>query len=208
MYRYGLAVPLVMPKLWNDTVAAHRRAVREATLDATAALVAAHGLMAVTMSRIAQETGIGRATLYKYFPDVESILMAWHERQITDHLQHLHYVRERSGERERLPAVLEAYALMIRQRPDTELAALLHGGPHLVQAEQHLIGFLAGLLTEGVRRGEVRQDVAPTELARYCLHALAAAGSLPSHAAVRRLVQVTLAGVRPVTPANRQPVDI
>jgi AcrR family transcriptional regulator len=197
-----------MPKLWMETVDAHRRAVREATLDATAALVAAHGLMAVTMSRIAQETGIGRATLYKYFPDVESILLAWHERQIADHLQHLHDVRERSGERERLPAVLEAYALLIRQRPDTELAALLHSGAHVAQAEQHLIGFLAGLLTEGVGRREVREDVAPKELATYCLYALAAAGSLPSVAAVRRLVQVTLAGVRHVSPGPRQSADI
>lgn len=34
----------------------------------------------MTMSRIAEEIGIGRATLYKYFPDVEAILLAWHER--------------------------------------------------------------------------------------------------------------------------------
>jgi len=35
------------------------------------------------------------------------------------------------------------------------------------------------------------------ELARYCVHALAAASGLPSKAAVRRLVMVTLAGLRP-----------
>src|SRR5215212_6500884 len=40
-------------------------------------------------------------------------------------------------------------------------------------------------------------DVAPDELASYCLHALAAASSLPSKAAVRRLVTVTVAGLRP-----------
>jgi len=34
------------------------------------------------------------------------------------------------------------------------------------------------------------------ELAAYCLHALAA-GTLPSEAAVERLVAVTLAGLRP-----------
>jgi len=55
---------------------AHRDAVREATIKATAALVAQHGLTGVTMSQIAKDTGIGRATLYKYFPDVESILRA------------------------------------------------------------------------------------------------------------------------------------
>ena len=54
-----------MPKLWTETIDEHRRAVRDATLDATGALVAEHGLASVTMSRIAEETGIGRATLYK-----------------------------------------------------------------------------------------------------------------------------------------------
>ena len=47
--------------------------------------------------------------------------------------------------------------------------------------------------------GDVRNDVAPGELASYCLHALAAASGLPSKAAVRRLVTVTLAGLHPGT---------
>ncbi|MGH2817757.1 MAG: TetR/AcrR family transcriptional regulator, partial [Actinomycetota bacterium] len=74
-----------MPKLWNETIEDHRREVRGAILDTTLALVAEHGLLSVTMSQIAEETGIGRATLYKYFPDVETILLAWHERQINGH---------------------------------------------------------------------------------------------------------------------------
>jgi hypothetical protein len=53
------------------------------------------------------------------------------------------------------------------------------------------------LLTEAAKTGDVRDDVAPEELASYCLHALTAASSLPSKAAVRRLVAVTLAGLRP-----------
>ena len=78
-----------MPKLWNETIEAHRRGVREAILDTTVALVAEHGLRSVTMSQIAEETGIGRATLYKYFPGVEEILLAWHAEHINGHLEHL-----------------------------------------------------------------------------------------------------------------------
>ena len=78
-----------MPKLWTETIEAHRRAVHEAVLDTTAALVAEHGLRAVTMSQIAEQTGIGRATLYKYFPDVEAILVAWHDRHVSGHLEQL-----------------------------------------------------------------------------------------------------------------------
>jgi AcrR family transcriptional regulator len=187
-----------VPRLWNDTIDAHRRAVRDATLDTTAALVAEHGLRSVTMSQIAEATGIGRATLYKYFPDVEQILVAWHERQVTAHLEQLAEVRDRAHSAgKRLEAVLEAYALIVHEHHGTELAALVHQGEHLAHARHHLNTFIRDLLTEGAEAGDLRNDVAPGELADYCLHALAAAGSLPSKAAVHRLVTVILAGLRP-----------
>ncbi len=188
----------LMPKLWKETIEAHRRDVRDATLDTTAALVAEHGLRSVTMSQIAEQTGIGRATLYKYFSDVEAILVAWHERQVTGHLEQLAEVRDQAGDAgERLEAVLEAYALMSHAHHGTELAALLHRGEHVARARQQLSDFIRDLLTEGAETGDLRDDVAPDELASYCLHALTAASSLPSKAAVRRLVMVVLAGLRP-----------
>jgi hypothetical protein len=60
--------------------------------------------------------------------------------------------------------------------------------------QQQLSDFIADLVAEAEGAGEVRDDVPPKELARYCLHALAVASELPSRAAVRRLVSVTLAG--------------
>jgi AcrR family transcriptional regulator len=187
-----------MPKLWEHTIETHRHAVREATLDTTVALVAKHGLRSVTMSQIAQETGIGRATLYKYFPDVEAILVAWHERQIAGHLEHLAELRDRAGgARAALEAVLEAYAFIQHEHHGTELAVLLHRGKHVARAEQQLRSFVRDLLADAAEGGEVRNDVAPDELASYCLHALAAARKLPSRAAARRLVAVTVAGLRP-----------
>jgi AcrR family transcriptional regulator len=175
-----------------------RRAVRDATLDATAALVATHGLTAVTMSQIAEQTGIGRATLYKYFPDVEAILVAWHERQVADHLKELAAVRDQAGHAgERLKAVLEAYALIVQRHRGGELAALLHRDPHVARAEQQLRDFVRDVLREGAASGEVRDDVAPEELASYCLHAVTAARSLPSKAAVHRLITVILAAYSP-----------
>ena len=44
--------------------------------------------------------------------------------------------------------------------------------------------------------GDVRDGAAPDELASGCVHALTAA-TLPFKTAVRRLVAVTLAGLRP-----------
>src|SRR5215204_2242890 len=191
-----------VPRLWNETIEAHRRAVRDAILDTTGALVAEHGLLSVTMSRVAEETGIGRATLYKYFPDVEAILLAWHERHVTGHLEHLAELRDQAGDaRERLEAVLGAYALISHEHHGielgTELAALLHRGEHVARAQQQLRDMIRDLLSEAAETGDLRDDVAPEELVSYCLHTLTAASSLPSEAAVRRLVTVTLAGLRP-----------
>jgi len=189
-----------MPRLWTDTIEEHRRAVREAILDTTAALVADHGLRAVTMSQVAEVAGIGRATLYKYFPDVESILFAWHEREVVAHLGQLAEARDHASDADkRLEAVLEAYALISHEshgHQDAELAAFLHRDERMARAEHRLRNMVRDLLTEAAATGHVRGDVVPDELASYCLHALAAAGRLPSKAAVRRLVAVTLAGLR------------
>ena len=173
-----------VPRLWTETIEEHRRAVHDATLDTTAALVHEHGL-AVTMSKIAAETGIGRATLYKYFPDVEAILVAWHERQIGRHLLQLAEARDQAGSPgQRLEAVLTMYALIQHEHHDTELAALLHRGEHIAQARRQLQDLVSDLLAAAVEVGTVRSDIAPDELASYCLSALAAAGSLPSEGAV------------------------
>ncbi|MDG9710646.1 TetR/AcrR family transcriptional regulator [Streptomyces sp. DH10] len=186
-----------MPKLWNETIDAHRHAVREAILDATAQLVETAGLRSVTMSQVAERTGIGRATLYKYFSDVDAVLLAWHERQITGHLQHLAEVRDRAGTAsERLEAVLRSYAAIARQRHGGELATLLHQGEHITHAERHLTGIVEDLIAQGAQAGDLRSDVPAAELAQYCLHALTAAAGLPSEAAVARLVDVTLDGLR------------
>ena len=191
----------MMPKLWTATIETHRHDVREAILDATMALVAEHGPLAVTMSQIADKTGIGRATLYKYFPDVDAILQAWHAREITHHLHQLAETRDRVGDAgQRLEAVLDAYALIsyqTRGHHDAELVRLLHRDEHVGHAQQQIRDLICGLIVEAAQNGQLRDDVTPEELAVYCLHALTAAAILPSEAATHRLVQVTLAGLRP-----------
>ncbi|TMM12891.1 MAG: TetR/AcrR family transcriptional regulator, partial [Actinobacteria bacterium] len=175
-----------MPRLWSETLETHHREVRDAILETTTALVAEHGLRGVTMSQIAEETGIGRATLYKYFPDVEAILVAWHEGHVAVHLAQLVELRDQFDDPgEALEGVLEAIShRMSHERRGTDVAALVHQDEHVARAEHQLSRFLRDLLAEGVRSGDVRDDVAPSELASYCLHALSAAGRLPSKMAV------------------------
>jgi AcrR family transcriptional regulator len=194
-----------VPRLWNETIEAHRRDVRDAILDTTWTLASEHGPASVKMSEIAEKTGIGRATLYKYFPDVEAILAAWHHRQINRHLVQLAEVRDQTGDpSRRLHAVIEAYARIHQRRAHhrdqphgAELATLLHQDDQVTHAQQQLRVFFRDLLGDAARTGHVRDDINPDELAAYCLHALTAASALPSDAAIQRLVTVTLAGLHP-----------
>jgi AcrR family transcriptional regulator len=188
----------VMPKLWNDTIEAHRRSVDDAILSATVGLASDHGLASLTMSQVAAAVGIGRATLYKYYPDVDAILVAWHERQIGEHLAQLAEVGQQAGPPiRRLTAVLTAFASISREQHSGELAALLHRGEHVRRAQAHLRDFVAHLIADAAAAGDVRSDVPPAELAGFCLHALTAAGTTSSAQAVNRLVKVTMAGLRP-----------
>lgn len=190
-----------MPRLWQTTIDEHRRSVRGAILDSAWALAAERGPLSVTMSQVADAAGIGRATLYKYFPDVASVLVACHERHVAAHLEQLAQLRERAeGPGERLAAVFNAYARNVHHRErhgPRELGALLHRDEHVAVAQRELLDLFRGLLFEAAQAGLVRTDVTPEQLATYCLHALGAAGSLPPGDAVRRLVEITLAGLRP-----------
>ena len=181
-----------VPRLWSDTIDTHRRAVREAVLDATGELASKHGTRGVTMAAIAEAAGIGRATLYKYFPDLDAILLAWHERHVAARLERLTAIVENGSGPEALRAVLLAYAFS--ERHAAELPEL-HGAEHASEARHQLLGFVRDLVSEGVARGTLRDDVPAGELAGYCLHALAAARALPSGQAVQRLVDVTMAGL-------------
>lgn len=203
-----------MPKIWTDTIETHKREVQAAVLDTAARLVADRGLAAVTMSQIAEAAGIGRATLYKYYPDIEAILVAWHERHVADHIARLVAARDAArGVRARLEVVMATYASISFERArghdhsaqqghihghaGTDVDALVHQEAHAGKLHRRLDEIFRDVIVEAARAGVVRRDVPVAELARYCVHALGAARELPSMLAVRRLVDVTLEGIAP-----------
>lgn len=185
------------PKLWSATIDEHRHDVRAAILGATASLVHELGIRKVTMSLVAEKTGIGRATLYKYFPDVESILLEWHEREVKQHVEHLTKLRDSDSDVfERLRIVLERVAQGQREGHGGDVAAMLHRGPHIHRAHDAIRTLIRDVVVEGVERAQIRDDVPPDELASFCVAALSAASGAASKAAVRRLVALTLDALR------------
>jgi hypothetical protein len=119
----------------------------------------------------------------------------------TAHLDRLTTARDGAGDAaDRLAAVLHSYAEIAREpheRHGAELVASLHASAHVARAHDRLRRLVHDALVDAVASGQVRDDVAVEELVDYCLHALSAARNLTSPAAVRRLVTVTLAGLRP-----------
>jgi AcrR family transcriptional regulator len=184
-----------MPRIWADTIDTHRRQVNDAILDATAELIAEHGPLSVAMSAVAERAGIGRATLYKYFPDVEAILVAWHTRDFAEHLHRLKALCENDD------VTLEDLAEFVRAQrrrhpPRTGsdvLGALAHTLAPPESAiedtiEPEITAVLTDLLTRLARRKEVRRDHDPEVLARWLLHAVHAPGGLDDQAVSQLLV--------------------
>ena len=184
-----------MPRIWADTLDTHRRQVNDAILDATAELIAEHGPLSVAMSAIAERAGIGRATLYKYFPDIESILLAWHARDFAEHLHRLRALSENDD------MTLEDLAEFVRAQrhhhPQRKRSYILGTLARTVASaegviedtiEPEIIAVLTDLLTRLARRKEVRGDHDPAVLARWLLHAVHAPGDLDDQAVGQLLV--------------------
>jgi AcrR family transcriptional regulator len=152
------------------------------------------------MSRIAAKAGIVQARLYRYFPDLDAVMRAWHDRQVANHLGYLEDIGDQSGAvTQRLDAVLRAYAAVVHQTHEhrtTDLGVSLHRDEDLVHARRHLHGVVRDLLAEGARSGDIRDDVTPDELADYCLQSLSSAGAHSSSVAIRHLVTATLCRLR------------
>jgi AcrR family transcriptional regulator len=148
-----------VPRLWTTTVEEHRREVRQAILDATWRLATESGLRSVTMSAIADQVGIGRATLYKYFPNVEAILDAQHQQHVAEHLERLGQLSEQPGEpRERLARVLEAYALIGHHRErhgGDDLFARLHRPGTVQDAEERVRRLMQDLIRAALQADDL-----------------------------------------------------
>jgi hypothetical protein len=87
--------------------------------------------------------------------------------------------------------VLGKYAQICQERRrhgGDELAAALHRTETVAELRRHLLGLITRLIADAAASGHVRDDVPPSELASFTIHALDAAVDLTSQAAQTRLV--------------------
>lgn len=181
-----------MPKLWKDTVEEHRRDVRTAILEAAWALAQEHGVRGVTMGLVAEQAGISRATLYKYFRGVDDILVAAHAEHVQAHLAKLRSALDTADTpRQGLERLIEHYTEICFHRGRdgaAGVAALVHTGAQQHHQHAHQLNRLVvDAIRAAQQAGDVRSDLAPKVLATYCLSAAEGAGALANASDARRL---------------------
>lgn len=147
-------------------------------LDAAAAEVRAHGIRRTTASDIARRAGVSRQTLYRYWPDVQSLLAALVTREL---------VAVMPAPDPDAPASLDALVQTLvdtadRVRRMPLLATLRHSDPELlaryvlerVGTSQRLIH---GLIADRVRAGQAAGVVGSGDAGRIAAMVLLIAQS-------------------------------
>ena len=187
-----------MPNIWADTVEQHQAEVRAEILAVTGRLAMSEGERSLTMSGIAKTVGIGRATLYKYFSDVDAILAAWHNAMIDHHLGALREaVSTPSDPLRRLTEAARVHAKMVQAhhgasavilRPETSNSHV----ETVRSGTKQITEFFADLATAVNEIDPTRIAAPPDEYAAYLVHALGAAATTTTQTALDRLLRLTL----------------
>lgn len=146
--------------------------VGDRILDAAAECVLAYGVDRVTLAEIARRAGISRPTVYRRFPDTQSILAALLTARVVR-------VLDDAGDSEtgRRALVARIVGVARRLRHDQIVMSVLHDAPELAMvyiaerlgtSQQILINAVAGQLKLAQEDGSVRAGD-PRRLAAMCL---------------------------------------
>lgn len=152
------------------------RSLSDQILDAAASCVLAYGVDRVTLAEIARRAGVSRPTVYRRFPDTQSILAALLTARIVGVLDETgNQVPGRSALVDRMVRVAA------RLRHDEVIMAVLHSAPEVAMvyiaerpgtSQQILIDALAGELKLAQEVSSKRDRVRagdPRQLATMCL---------------------------------------
>ena len=146
--------------------------------EAAMTLIAERGMSGVTMSAVAERAGVSRQTVYNHFPDLDSIVLAVHERH--DVMDQAEALLGTAG------TATEKIDLLIRHTigayAHTQGAIAIDHGlapvarDSLRRHARQSRDLIIALLEEGVTTREFREDLDPEIDARLLQGALAAAG--------------------------------
>lgn len=162
----------------------------------------AQGCHLVPLEEIARRAGLGRATVYRHFPDRQALGTAVAAQQ----LETLRLVVDAEGERYSFRDLLHmVLSEQVSRRP---LVHLFREFP--AREQRQYADALIAMLTPALRRaqaeGQLRDDIEPADLLRVIHMIEAAVGSEPADtdhdAATRRLIALVLDGLSAPSPSR------
>ncbi len=182
---------------WERARLDHRARQSEAIARAALALIVERGASALSMAAIATAADTSRQTLYRYYPDIDAVLVGVAEVIASHDDQFEAHVLEQSDPAARLDAVVRTLA-HAGGHDDQETAALRAALPPrardvLRRHEDRVVHVLADVLRTGIEGGVFRDDVEPSTDAPLILALAAAADPATTErviALVHRLVDV------------------
>ncbi|MCM0638991.1 TetR/AcrR family transcriptional regulator [Cellulomonas wangsupingiae] len=171
---------------------------RAAVIAAAERVFAARGLSA-PLSEVAREAGVGRATVYRHFPDRYALAAGLYGRHLDDAAR---LAAERAGQ----PGTFEAVVRRIAdgQRQLAGLFPLLRSAPdaagHLDALGERIGTLVTRPLADAIELGEVSPDVTVAEVHLVLMMVegvLASQDDDARDAALDRGLTIALAGLRP-----------
>lgn len=172
-------VPIPVPALdhlrrWSD------RTQQSASIAATAlALIVENGAAALTMAAIASAAGISRQTLYRYYPDIDAVLVGVAEFVASHDEQFEAAVLQQADPRARLDVFVRTVILGGGHGKEGSESLRVTLPPRarevLARHEDRIARLLAEILQAGIDDGAFRHDLRPSADAPLILGLVAAA---------------------------------
>lgn len=159
-----------MPRVEARTVAEHRRIVLGRIYRAFEALVDERGYDAVTLADVAQRAGVARTGMYNYFPDKESLLLAYTAHEMDELLSDLRADLSRIDDPlDRLDAFVRfqiTYSATHRLRPGPALRSVVSAAGFKAIGDYDAVNVatLQAILDEAALEGTVPVELAKDEL--------------------------------------------
>lgn len=175
-----------MPNDWEATLDAHRAHQRQVIHRAAVELATEHGVAGVGMAEVSRRAHISRATLYKYFPNVEEILASYMISEVDqEHRRLEERLAELPSPMARLRTVLGHLLAYFSTPEHLSASTVIVPGQfspavaaRVGAAMQRLHDMVSDEVAAAVDQGALRSDVDPDVLAEVFQHLLSAGRSL------------------------------
>ena len=149
-----------MPKISAPTLEKHRAETVDRLLDAFGELILSRGYADVSLADVAAQAGLARTAIYNYFPDRETLLFSWTDREVRRTLSILEHELEAAPTyAEKIRTFVRLQLLDFTRRhlpPGREVVGMLRPETYgnFMRHVEPLEQIARQIVTEGIEAGE------------------------------------------------------